>query len=243
VDDPVYKDQKLVVWADVNVKHNLLATSEGEILDYDRKHIKDAIKLLKRLDSIWLKNISDRDRKKLNKLVLRNEWYFKTILAEFLDKLLKSGVTDLVMEDLNLTSSSFIMNEEFGIKYSRLIRLLRLSNISNWMKSMCEKRWIRLHITNPAYTSQACSRCGYIDKENRKTQEDFDCLECWYQENADTNAAKNIRSRYSLDVLRNKFHKVDSSWIMTPIKFMKREVIKRFYDKERFKFIGYPLKV
>jgi putative transposase len=139
------------------------------------------------------------------------------------------------MEDLNLT----IMNEEFSIKYSRLIRLLRLSNISNWMTSMCEKRWIRLHITNPAYTSQTCSRCG----EHKKTQESFDWLACWYQENTDINAAQNIRDRYSLDVLRENFHKVDSSWIMKPIEFMKREIIKRFYDEKRFKFIGSPLKV
>jgi hypothetical protein len=50
VDDPVYKKEKLVIGIDVNVKYNLLATSEGEILDYDRKHIKDAIKLLQKLD-------------------------------------------------------------------------------------------------------------------------------------------------------------------------------------------------
>ena len=43
-----------------------------------------------------------------------------------------------------------------------------------------------------AYTSQACSSCGYIHKENRLTQESFKCLECNFELNADHNAAINI---------------------------------------------------
>ena len=43
------------------------------------------------------------------------------------------------------------------------------------------------------YTSQACSQCGHISKENRKTQADFHCQACGHRDNADTNAAKNIR--------------------------------------------------
>lgn len=45
----------------------------------------------------------------------------------------------------------------------------------------------------PAYTSQCCSACGYVDKDNRKKQAEFVCLACGYSENADLNAAKNIR--------------------------------------------------
>jgi putative transposase len=42
------------------------------------------------------------------------------------------------------------------------------------------------------YTSQHCSCCGYTSKENRKTQGEFVCLKCGYEEHADVNAAKNI---------------------------------------------------
>lgn len=45
---------------------------------------------------------------------------------------------------------------------------------------------------NPAYTSQTCSHCGCVSKENRKSQSEFKCLECGHHENADVNAAKNI---------------------------------------------------
>ena len=45
------------------------------------------------------------------------------------------------------------------------------------------------------YTSQTCAACGHVDRENRKTQADFHCLQCGYQDNADVNAAKNILAR------------------------------------------------
>jgi len=45
---------------------------------------------------------------------------------------------------------------------------------------------------NPSYTSQKCSSCKNIDKNNRKTQSKFCCISCGYTENADINAAKNI---------------------------------------------------
>jgi len=50
----------------------------------------------------------------------------------------------------------------------------------------------RLIKINPQYTSQTCSHCGSVSKDNRKTQETFKCLECGYSNNADVNAAKNI---------------------------------------------------
>ena len=45
---------------------------------------------------------------------------------------------------------------------------------------------------NPKFTSQRCSKCGYISKENRKTQAGFKCKNCGFEENADLNAARNI---------------------------------------------------
>ena len=44
-------------------------------------------------------------------------------------------------------------------------------------------------------TSRECFLCGHISKENRKTQDTFACEQCGHRENADVNAAKNIRSR------------------------------------------------
>jgi putative transposase len=37
--------------------------------------------------------------------------------------------------------------------------------------------------------------CGYCAKENRKSQAKFLCLNCGLDENADSNASKNIKAR------------------------------------------------
>ena len=45
---------------------------------------------------------------------------------------------------------------------------------------------------DPKYTSQKCSCCGHISKENRQSQATFECVRCGSQKNADYNASLNI---------------------------------------------------
>lgn len=48
---------------------------------------------------------------------------------------------------------------------------------------------------NPAYTSQTCNACKHIARESRESQAVFRCVACGHQDNADVNAARNIRER------------------------------------------------
>ena len=48
---------------------------------------------------------------------------------------------------------------------------------------------------NPAYTSQMCSACRQVDANSRESQALFVCTACAFAENADVNAACNIRDR------------------------------------------------
>jgi putative transposase len=50
---------------------------------------------------------------------------------------------------------------------------------------------------NPAYTSQQCSSCTYVDKRNRNGDK-FICLWCGMKMHADVNASCNIVQRRSL---------------------------------------------
>ncbi|MBE6703983.1 MAG: transposase [Ruminococcaceae bacterium] len=54
---------------------------------------------------------------------------------------------------------------------------------------------IKVIAVEPKYTSQRCSKCGYISSENRKTQESFECIKCGYKCNADFNASQNLSVR------------------------------------------------
>jgi putative transposase len=56
---------------------------------------------------------------------------------------------------------------------------------------------IELVKVNPAYSSQQCNRCGYVDQRNRPRQSVFRCLFCGSQRDGDVNAARNLWDRRS----------------------------------------------
>jgi len=55
-----------------------------------------------------------------------------------------------------------------------------------------EEYGIKVIKIKPVYTSQRCSKCGFIHTDNRLTQSQFKCLQCGFEENADYNASQNI---------------------------------------------------
>lgn len=57
----------------------------------------------------------------------------------------------------------------------------------------------------PHYTSQTCNSCGYRDKENRLSQSKFFCQHCAHSDNADRNAARNIKKMVRLGINRLTF--------------------------------------
>jgi putative transposase len=56
----------------------------------------------------------------------------------------------------------------------------------------CEWYGSRLVAVRPAYTSQQCARCGWVDAANRPSQASFACRLCGHRAHADHNAAVNI---------------------------------------------------
>ena len=47
---------------------------------------------------------------------------------------------------------------------------------------------------NPRHTSQTCPECGHCERSNRRSQSEFVCKMCGYEEHADVVAARNIRN-------------------------------------------------
>ena len=126
--------------------------------------------------------------------------------SEFVDECIKQGKDHIVLEDIQAFGRMFA-KDETGTKYSRLSRILHLNDLKNLIVSIANKKDVAVSLVPSHYTSQQCSRCGYISKENRKTQENFVCISCGHTNNADKNASINIASRVSLDVLRKSLLK------------------------------------
>lgn len=227
------------VGVDVNVKHNLFSINDGSIIDYDRDMFNDYVKFLKHLDEKKNRKnnsiLSKRDARFYSKRQVKIKNMLKRKCSELVDKIKALGKDHLVIEDLGSFGKSFTRNDEFdGLKYSRLVRLLNLSDIKNILSSICQKKDIQLSIVQPHYTSQTCPICGHISKENRQSQEQFKCVECGHEDNADHNSAINIFNRLSIDVLRTSLLKeVDGTYIP---RMLKKEMIKttieKFYNYE-----------
>ena len=104
---------------------------------------------------------------------LRIQTMLKAKCSELVNLAIAQGKDHIVMEDLKLFGKSYAKSDEFqGIKFSRFTRLLNLSNLKNIVASICEKKGVQLTVIPSHYTSQLCSKCGHISRENRKSQEE-----------------------------------------------------------------------
>lgn len=225
--DLTFQEFNKVVGVDLNAKHNIFATSDNVFYDFDRKFIHQFVEYYKKLERKGMSNATEEQLAKLNKIILRNESMIKLAIGQMLNDLVASGVTDIVVEDLNGFSATFAYNQDFKIKYSKLVRLIRLSSVKDWLKGQAEKRGIRVHVTHAAYSSQTCPKCHNIHKGNRETQELFKCInaKCNHTANADIVAAVNLKNRYENVSIRKELHKVDKFGRLIP-KTLRRDSIK-----------------
>jgi transposase len=79
-----------------------------------------------------------------------------------------------------------------GKKVSRSLMGWNYRSVLDKVEQRCQKEGVLSVDVNPAYTSQRCSECGWVQKANRVSQSLFCCKQCNYTANADINAARNI---------------------------------------------------
>ena len=66
---------------------------------------------------------------------------------------------------------------------------------------------------NPQYTSQRCSECGHISRDNRKSQKEFLCVACAHKSNADYNAARNLSITNIDEIIAEKIKQKENAEI------------------------------
>jgi len=220
---------------DVNAKNNLLADSNGKFYDVIFKNnsylnrdktdlcnddkdteiksrFMENVNEIVLLNSIPVGNRTEKEKYRYEKLLRTNESLIKAYMAVLVKDWKEQGIEHLVLEDLNLAndksySKSYYEHAGIKIKYSRLIRLLRLNQIKHWLTQLGEKQGIFVHWVNPAYSSQECNNCHHISDKNRVVQEEFKCEKCHYELNADTSSAINIKERLVNKALRKLLSK------------------------------------
>lgn len=219
------------VGIDVNCKHNLFSLSDETTYDYDRKLVNDFCKLSLEIDKLKEKNkeykVGKRKQQKLDTLKSKMIKSEQQLIADMCKTLQSQGVGHIVMEDLdNGFGKCYVKDKDNeDINYNRKVNFLGLSNLKQEVEHIARKYDIAVSTVQASYTSKMCPICGCIEDENRPNQETFECIECGHKDNADFNAAKNIRNRVLVTVLRESLLKQLGNGAFEPKK-LKREKVK-----------------
>ena len=227
---PTVCDTDKIVGIDVNVKHNLFSVSDGTEYDYDRKLVSDFCKLKRSIDGL---KKSDKDykvgKRKQHKLdTLRNKMLKseQQLIARMCRALMLDGVRHIVLENLdNGFGKSYVKDDTLdGINFNDIVRFLGISSLKQEIEHIAMKYGIAVSTVQSNYTSKMCPICGCIEDENRPNQETFCCVECGHSDNADHNAAVNIRNRVFATVLRSRLLKQLDNGAYKPLKMSKDKI-------------------
>ena len=228
---------KQILGVDVNTKHNIFALSNHEIQEIDKKLVKKIVRKKKKLKKIQ----SQRDKLKLPKEYSKRQKRIQDKInkqVEYLQnyacyQLLSTHENSiLVMENLERNLKKCKINNtqyEEELNYNDLFSLLRIYSIKDTVIRMSGNYNINVVLVNPDFTSQMCPKCGHISKNNRKSQETFCCEKCNHKNNADINAAKNIKGRFTNQKFREELQKevADTQLISEP------KILNRFKFRQK----------
>lgn len=167
---PVNKNAS-VLGIDIGSKHTL-SSSDGQQTQRDN-HGWALAEIQKRLAL----------RKKGSKGFARTQAHRNNFIRWSVNQLNFSNVGEVRMEDLK--------GMRKGKRLNRFLQGWNYRDIVGVVERKCEERGVRVFKVPRQYTSQRCSECGWVSKDNRKA-EAFSCGSCGYVSNADINAARNI---------------------------------------------------
>lgn len=174
--------------------NNLLSTSEGDVrgigfLDQLRRYDEQLMELQQGLQGAGIRRLGDCRR--YRSFVAKLQGWLKTTIQRELNALLElRRPKKVVIEDLLFAGQP-------GTLSRRMNRLLRRFGQRHFSQTLTERQaefGFELETVDPAYTSQACHRCEFVHRDNRRSNS-FKCQACGHLAHADVNAAKNLVRR------------------------------------------------
>lgn len=161
----------------------LITTSTGDILG------KDMLKLYEKISK------KKQGSKNFNQLLTHRD----NLINYYVNKLNLNQINLLIIEDLNSVKHKSKLSKKVNNKLQRWSYIKTI----NKLERICQEQGIELLKVSPAYTSQTCSKCGIVDKNSRNLEE-FKCISCGYEIDADINASINILNRGTYSSSNNK---------------------------------------
>jgi hypothetical protein len=185
-----------VLGGDIGMKA-VLTTSDGERYGEFGAMIKQRL----------VKTDAKRARKqKLNACLKNKNLPAVSLRDQQAESFVRNGIGQALNQMVRAVSSGYaVALEKLNVQdmrfksrgTNRLLKAHQLGFIRDRVKFKLDEQGIRYRSVQPAYSSQQCSQCGFTFGLNRRTQANFRCLWCDYQNHADVNAALIIAERFS----------------------------------------------
>ncbi len=112
-------------------------------------------------------------------------------------------ISKCIVAEAERTGRGIAVEELTGIRARVRLRKPQRATLHSWsfaqlgqfLEYKAAQAGVAFVQVDPAYTSQTCRPCGYVDKKNRRSQASFVCGRCGFVGHADHNAAGNIADR------------------------------------------------
>lgn len=224
VTSKITKDNSIGVDLGGSIK-NTLVDSSGRVIAFN--HLEKLIKKFNIVDKLPSKTREEKLVKGelWSRLSRINEYYINNIITTYLSDCKNKGVEHLIFEKLDSWNVKWKFNNELDAKYNRVFRLVRQAGIVELFKKQARNLGIVIHNIPSFYTSQRCSCCFEVDKNNLKSDRMYVCSSCKNKMDRDVNAAKNIKDileRFSSKLCKqNAYNEYES------IKYISKEFTKR----------------
>lgn len=104
------------------------------------------------------------------------------------------NVQAIAFEDLTHIRRQATKRAKTSKRRRNMLHQWSFSQLQEFTAYKAAANGVRIIMVDPSYTSQQCNKCGHVDAGNRNHAR-FDCKRCAWSDNADHNAAMNIRDR------------------------------------------------
>ena len=189
-----YPRTGVIIGADRGIKRQIvLSTNKFYGRAVWKEHERKLLSLISRLQAKGTKSAKQHLKKLWRRLRLFREDCDRVVAKEIM-KLLQPGDT-IVLEDLTNIRDRCGAKGKAHKKHRRKVGRWSFKRLEQMIKYYAELEGIYVEAVSPHYTSQTCSRCGIVCKNNRKSRSLYSC-KCGLRLNADLNAARNIANRW-----------------------------------------------
>lgn len=172
----VFKTEGQVIGIDAGTK-KALSLSTGQHIGDNYRYYIDKIRRKQRKSKNYQQALIERDN------YLRQE----------LNKIDFSSIKTIYVEDLKNIQRNTKKERRLNKTTRKILSVWVQAKTFGWLNHKCEENCVLLSSVVARYTSQACSRCGHIEKSNR-IGELFRCKKCSFTLDADHQASLNILS-------------------------------------------------